>query len=616
MHTEKYQLSKVGHVLMEANRTMYGRKDCVSKSLIDQDRTHLNYNLIDHDYMYQRVKALNRFWRGLKATDKMKANSNLMFGTVVTLPKDFFPGMEDLTGAELVAFIQEDPERERQVREFFQITYYTLKKIYGLHDEDVCSAYVHMDESTPHLHFYAIPHYHPELHVDAQTERYLKLVTQAKEDPEGFVAEQIEETTKKRDRVKDDAQKKKYQKQLDAITADPEAYIAKKIKGYEGKLKGLGKETVSYEHTVPRSTYNSQHKDLSKALKAHFGRDISIENGKTVGIDVRHLSAEERKRGKEAFDKGFKDQKEAELASLSAEADVLLERTKADAKRDADLIIDAASEKADEIIDQAYKELEKFEVYEVDFKSKVKKHLGKDDEVIYEVPEDKMKNLLKTGKMAQNLYTEKQNLKVQQINQQRKENEWNRYEYKTREAAAKGEKLQHVQDSMVKQFKPDENLIFSRLIRTQLLFDTDKDEKGNPIYSENTELLLRVLDALDVCDTFTRLGCARYKTLSPTEYHDEGMLKELRQNYILAQTPEGCREVYKRLPDLWQKSEDIVKAYQATLPKSYAERLIEKFKTAFKAALEKVEEVVNKIKDKFKKPSEIQREDYDDYLNR
>lgn len=608
MHTEKYQLSKVGHVLMEANRTMYGRKDCVSKSLIDPDRTHLNYNLIDHDYMYQRVKDLNRFWRGLKATDKMKANSNLMFGTVVTLPKDFFPGMEDLTGAELIAFIQEDPERERQVREFFQITYYTLKKIYGLHDEDVCSAYVHMDESTPHLHFYAIPHYHPELHVDAQTERYMKLVTQAKEDPEGFVADQIEETTKKRDRVKDDAQKKKYQKQLDTIAADPEAYIAKKIKGYEGKLKGLGKETVSYEHTVPRSTYNRQHKDLAKALKEHFGRDISIENGKTIGIDVTKLSAEERKRGKAAFDKGFKDQKEAELASLSAEADVVLERAKADAKRDADIIIDAASEKAEEIIDKAYMELEKFEVHEVDFKSKVKKRLGKDDEVIYEVPEDKMKNLLKTGKMAQSLYTEKQNLKVQQINQERKENEWNRYEYKTREAAAKGEKLQHVQDSMVKQLKPDENLMLSRLIRTQMLFDTDKDKKGNPVYSENTELQFRVLDALDVCDTFTRLGCAKYKPLSPTEYHDDGMLAELRRNYILAQTPEGCQEVYKRLPDLWQKSEDIVKAYQATLPKSYAEKLIEKFKTAFKAALEKVEEVVNKIADKFKRP-EMQMED-------
>ena len=509
MHTEKYQLSKVGHVLMEANRSMYARKDCVSKSLIDHDRTHLNYNLIGHDYMYQRVKDLNRSWRGLKDTDKMKANSNLMFGTVVTLPKDFFPGMEDLSGAELIDFIMADPERIRQVQEFFQVAYNTMLEIYGLHDEDVCSAYVHMDESTPHLHFYAIPHYHPELHVDAQTERYLKLVTQAKEDPEGFVRDQIEETTKKRDRVKDGDQKKKYQKQLDTINADPEDYIAKKIKGYEGKLKGLGKETVSYEHTVPRSTYNSQHKTMAKAMKLHFGREVSIENGKTVGIDVTKLSAEERRRGKEAFDKGFKDQREEQLKAVSAEADVLLERAKEEAGKEADMILDAASEKADEIIDKAFKELEKFEVYEVDFKSKVKKHIGKDDEVIYEVPEDKMKDLLKTGKMAQSLYTEKQHLRVQKIEQDRRENEWQRKEYKTREAAAKSEKLQQVQDSLVNGLKDDENLVLSRLIRTQMLFDADKDKKGVPHLTDNEELQLRVLEALDVCDTFTRLGSVK-----------------------------------------------------------------------------------------------------------
>ena len=616
MHTEKYQRSKVGRVLMEANRTMYGRRDCVSKSCIDPERSHLNYNMADHDYMYQRVKELNRLWRGLKDTDKMKGNSNLMFGTVVTLPKDFLPGMEDLTEAELTYFILEDPERKKQVTEFFQVTYDTLKKLYGLHDEDICSAYVHYDESTPHLHFYAIPHYHPELHVDAQTERYMKLVAQAKEDPESFVADQIAETTKKRDCVGDDKQKEKYQKQLDAITADPKAYVAKKLKGYEGKLKGLGKETVSYEHTVPRNIYNRQHKELSKVMKAHFGRNISILNGKTIGIDPGKLTEEERRLGKEAFDRGFKEQREAQLAAVSAEADGILERAKKEAQRDADSIIDAASEKADAIIDKAFQELEKFEVYEVDFKSKTKKHIGKDDEVIYEVPEDKMKDLLKTGKMAKSLYAEKQELRAQKITQERRENEWERKEYKTRQAAAKGEKLQKVQDSLVKNLKPDENLVLSRLIRTQMLFDADTDKKGTPILTDNTELQARVLDALDVCDTFTRLGCAKYKALSPTEYQDSGMLEELKKNYLLAQTPEGCKEVYKRLPELWQKAEDIVIAYQATLPKSAAEKLITKFKTAFKEALEKVEEVVNKIADKFKRPSEIQREELDDYLNR
>ena len=136
MNTQKYGIGNSG-LLKEVDRSMYKNKDTVSKSIIDRERTHLNYNLCPHpQYTKQEIIAIQERIRG----KKMRKDGILFGSTILTLPKDF----------------------EGDKKEFFKSAYENLKKIYGLRDEDVVSAYVHEDESTVHTHFYFIPILHQE----------------------------------------------------------------------------------------------------------------------------------------------------------------------------------------------------------------------------------------------------------------------------------------------------------------------------------------------------------------------------------------------------------------------------------------------------------------------
>lgn len=136
-HVKKYCASATGHMFNH-----YGRSEDVEKSgyvirnneNIDPARTHMNYNLAEHqgmaqlDFVHQRlseVKVQNR------------KDVNVMCDWVITLPKQ-----EEL----------KSPERETA---FFRAAYDFLEKKYGR--ENVISAYVHKDEVQPHMHFAFIP---------------------------------------------------------------------------------------------------------------------------------------------------------------------------------------------------------------------------------------------------------------------------------------------------------------------------------------------------------------------------------------------------------------------------------------------------------------------------
>ena len=96
---------------------------------IDTQRTHLNYNLAPQhdqmDFIKQRlseVYCLNR------------KDVNVMCSWVVTAPKDLALGQQE---------------------DFFKESYKFLENRYG--KENVISSYVHLDETTPHMHFAFIP---------------------------------------------------------------------------------------------------------------------------------------------------------------------------------------------------------------------------------------------------------------------------------------------------------------------------------------------------------------------------------------------------------------------------------------------------------------------------
>lgn len=130
MHVAKYTSTQCGQLLTHYNRN-HGEDRNYSNTNIDKEKTHLNYNLApdrgdmtEKEFMDNRleeVKHLNR------------ADVIHLADWVVTLPQDF----------------------KGDSRDFFQATYDTLAQRYG--EQNVVSAYVHMDEKTPHMHFAFMP---------------------------------------------------------------------------------------------------------------------------------------------------------------------------------------------------------------------------------------------------------------------------------------------------------------------------------------------------------------------------------------------------------------------------------------------------------------------------
>ncbi len=128
-HFAKFTKGAMGHMLSHFDRSKKNLGDN-----IDKDRTHLNYNLAEH----QQMKQLDFIHKRLSEVKlQNRKDVNVLCDWAVTIPKDF---------------LEKYPERER---EFFETTYNFLENKYG--KENVVSAYVHRDETTPHLHFAFIP---------------------------------------------------------------------------------------------------------------------------------------------------------------------------------------------------------------------------------------------------------------------------------------------------------------------------------------------------------------------------------------------------------------------------------------------------------------------------
>lgn len=99
---------------------------------IDSARTSLNYNLRPHDVSAVVKAAMEE--HGRTAGRACRSDANVLFDWVVTLPKDC------------------PTERSR---EFFEACAEFLEQRYG--KENVVGAYVHMDETTPHMHVPIVP---------------------------------------------------------------------------------------------------------------------------------------------------------------------------------------------------------------------------------------------------------------------------------------------------------------------------------------------------------------------------------------------------------------------------------------------------------------------------
>ncbi len=102
-----------------------------SNESIDFDKTYLNYNLAPE--RGDQLEFINKKCKEHKALNRKDVN--VMCNWIVTLPKEI--------------------DDEYEERRFFQKTYDFLSEKYG--EENVISAYVHKDETTPHIHFAFVP---------------------------------------------------------------------------------------------------------------------------------------------------------------------------------------------------------------------------------------------------------------------------------------------------------------------------------------------------------------------------------------------------------------------------------------------------------------------------
>ena len=103
---------------------------------IDKSRTHLNYHTLPHEKKY--LAFIDKRIKELAPKRKIKDDAVLITSFILGSDKEFFDGIS--------------PETQKQ---FFDDCTEFFAERYG--KENVTSAVVHLDESTPHLHFNLMP---------------------------------------------------------------------------------------------------------------------------------------------------------------------------------------------------------------------------------------------------------------------------------------------------------------------------------------------------------------------------------------------------------------------------------------------------------------------------
>lgn len=112
------------------------REGKISNKEIDSTKTHLNYDLVQNDLnLYQRVKQRID---EVRPVSRIQKNSVADYSNIITVPKEQFKewGL-DKSG------------------EYLKEVYNYFCKEFG--KENVVSAKVHLDETTPHMHLHFVP---------------------------------------------------------------------------------------------------------------------------------------------------------------------------------------------------------------------------------------------------------------------------------------------------------------------------------------------------------------------------------------------------------------------------------------------------------------------------
>ncbi len=236
-NTQKNKMSDVKGKEMEQER-----KGKISNEEIDLDKTHLNYDLVkSNKNLYQRVKDRVE---EVRAVSRVQKNSVVDYSNIITVPKEQF----DKWGLD-------------KSKKYLEEVYNYFCEEFG--KENVVSAKVHLDETTPHMHLHFVPVNKENGKLQARAlmtpARINKIHTEAPKylQEKGFEVERGKGKTEK--------------------SLDIHRYKAEKLKEdiniLESKLKALESNLRAFERV--ESSFNDI--DSIKAKKSPIGAKISIK---------------------------------------------------------------------------------------------------------------------------------------------------------------------------------------------------------------------------------------------------------------------------------------------------------------------------------------------------
>ena len=191
---------------------------------IDPSKTHLNYALFEREnpakFIREKIK---------EADTKPKNSTNVMSSWIITLPRN-----ERLEGRE---------------REFFEVAYKHLCKKVG--DENVIGAWVHMDETQPHMHFAFTPCIETQQTTNDKSRPLRWTAKDERKNPEHKAGE---------------------------YKRDSKGTIRyERVPVLDESGKPIVKTTFSQAKMFNQSAMKKFHPELTKIMEKHFGFDVGIE---------------------------------------------------------------------------------------------------------------------------------------------------------------------------------------------------------------------------------------------------------------------------------------------------------------------------------------------------
>lgn len=269
MHVAKYKANQIGQMIAHYNRN-HGKDRNYSNKQIDKERSYLNYNLAP---IYDRgeIAFINDRINEVKHINR--ADVVKIADWVVTLPKDYHGDQRD----------------------FFQAIYENLENRYGR--ENVVSAYVHMDESTPHLHFCFIPICHSKDKQGHDIEKLSAKEVLTRNELQHIHADVEKEVSKQLGHEVHliTGKTREGNRSIDELKRDTAIKDLQKVKDFE-KVKDRQIEPVEpkrglFQEYVPYSQY----KEDIETLNAHLynkQREVSEEKRKCFALIDRVEQAE------------------------------------------------------------------------------------------------------------------------------------------------------------------------------------------------------------------------------------------------------------------------------------------------------------------------------------